>query len=209
MAGISNNFQNSCINDALSGKINFLGPKYWILRPEFLELKAKVKKIKNVKNILLIFGGSDPSNFSSKVVDAILDMPVGFNLSLVLGAGFIHEKELNNTIKYNTSLTSIDTYKNVSNVAEMMSRSDVVFASPGLTYFESLAVGTPVLGFHQNTMQKDVFNKHLPTLGLENLDSLYEIIKNNEFIFPNDPFIEKMKIGQGITEIIDQILVAR
>ncbi|CCK75581.1 probable pore coat polysaccharide biosynthesis protein [Oleispira antarctica RB-8] len=206
MAGISDNFQNLCRVEEITGKVEFFGPKYWILRPEFLELREASRTIRLVKKVLLIFGGSDPSNFSSKVLENLFEIQTQFNISLVLGVGFNHNEELKEVIQANTSLSKVDVFRSVDNIAEMMVQSDVVFASPGLTYFESLAVGTPVLGFHQNKMQEEVFDKHLPTLGLDDLSKLIGIIENRSFVFPCDSFIKNMEIGQGIKEIIDQIL---
>jgi spore coat polysaccharide biosynthesis predicted glycosyltransferase SpsG len=40
-------------------------------------------------------------------------------------------------------------------VAEVMRDSDLVMASPGLSVFKALSVGTPVLCFHQNSFQQD------------------------------------------------------
>jgi spore coat polysaccharide biosynthesis predicted glycosyltransferase SpsG len=207
MAGISDDFKNLCKVDESSGKIEFFGPKYWILRPEFLELREVNRNIGPIKRILLIFGGSDPSNFSTKVLESLFEMQTEFNISLVLGGGFNHNEKLKEVIQTNTSLSKVDVFRSIDNIAEMMMQSDVVFASPGLTYFESLAVGTPVLGFHQNKMQEVVFDKHLPTLGLSDLSKLFDIVENKSFVFPSDLFIKNMDIGQGVKEIIDQILL--
>ena len=94
----------------------------------------------------------------------------------------------------------------MTNVGEAMYKSDVVFASPGLSFFESLAVGTPVIGFHQNELQRDVYADILPTMGIADLHNLNSIIKNKSFLFPSDPIIKSMEIGEGKDEIINEIL---
>jgi len=95
----------------------------------------------------------------------------------------------------------------MTNVAYNMNNSDVVFASPGLSYFEALAVGTPVLGFHQNALQKKTYQELLPTLGKKELNKLSDIIRNKSFIYPDIPFVSSMEIGKGKNEIINEILI--
>lgn len=85
--------------------------------------------------------------------------------------------------------------------------SDVVFASPGLSFFEALAVGTPVIGFHQNELQRDVYKGFLTTVDISELDKLPLMIKNKSFIFPDNPFVVSMEIGEGKDEFINEILV--
>ena len=89
----------------------------------------------------------------------------------------------------------------------MMSRQDVVFTSPGLSFFESLAVGTPVIGFHQNELQKKSYQEIIPTVDKENIGTLVSMISNKEFIFADDEVIKCMEIGEGIETIIEEILL--
>ena len=56
------NFNNKKLFDKNIDTTYFYGPKYLILRDEFNEFKNMHKKLKHkIENILLIFGGSDPS----------------------------------------------------------------------------------------------------------------------------------------------------
>jgi spore coat polysaccharide biosynthesis predicted glycosyltransferase SpsG len=208
LADIGSNFKNVVIKDNSTGRVEFFGPKYWLLRPEFYEFKKKKKlSNKSVKNIMLIFGGSDPSNLSSAVLNELLQMEMTFNIVLVLGAAFAHHKQLNIVLKKNRfSPSTVQVVQNLTNVAETMFNSDVVFASPGLSFFEALAVGTPVIGFHQNELQRDVYKGFLTTVDISELCKLPLMIKNKSFIFPNHPFVVSMEIGEGKDEIINEIL---
>lgn len=208
LADIGSNFKNIFKRDETTGKVHIFGPKYWLLRPEFYDLKATAKIHKNeVKEIMLIFGGSDPSNISSFVLEELLHIDSAFNILLVLGSAFEHIDELNAVLnKHKSSKSKVDIVRNMTNVGETMHKSDVVFASPGLSFFEALAVGTPVVGFHQNQLQMEVYADILPTMGIEDIHKLPSIIKNKLFLFPEDPVIAAMEIGEGKDEIIDVIL---
>ena len=208
LADIGSNFKNITKRDSISKKVEFFGPKFWLLRPEFYELNNSNKIKKNdVQDIMLIFGGSDPSNISSKVLNELLQMDEKFNIVLVLGASFAHRNELNLVLNQNqTTKSHVVIAENIKNVAEIMHKSDVVFASPGLSFFEALAVGTPVIGFHQNELQKEVYAEVLPTMDVAELHKLPSIIKNKSFLYPHDPLIKSMEIGAGKDDIISEIL---
>jgi spore coat polysaccharide biosynthesis predicted glycosyltransferase SpsG len=209
LAGMGSNFKNVREIDAISGAIHYFGPKYWMLRPEFFLYTQKARKpLSHVKNIMLIFGGADHSNFTSAVLNELLCM-VGstFAVMAVVGAAFNHHEELNAVMQQNRMTPSnVKIVNDLKNVAEAMHKSDVVFASPGLSFFEALAVGTPVVGFNQNEMQRDVYKGYLPTLDKSELFRLSSIIENKAFIFPDDPFISSMEIGKGKDELIHAIL---
>jgi spore coat polysaccharide biosynthesis predicted glycosyltransferase SpsG len=207
LADIGSNFENIYKKDTVTGRVEIFGPKYWILRPDFyLNKVAKKEKSDKVNKILLMFGGSDPSNFSTLVLEELLRMDHSFELSLIIGPSFAHVKELNEVLSNNQSKSKVLVYKNISNVAEMMSESDLVLASPGLSFFESLVVGIPVIGFHQDELQKEAYQCVFKTFGKGDVCFLSRMIREKEFIFPSDAVVQKMAIGEGKSEIIKEIL---
>jgi len=208
LADIGSNFKNIYRKEERTNNVHFLGPKYWLLRPEFYELKS-TPKISSLftKNIMLIFGGSDVSNLTSVVLDVLLKIESEFTITVVLGSAFIHDKELNEVIHNNCNTKShVQIVKNIKNVAEIMFKSHVVLASPGLSFFEALAVGTPVIGFHQNDLQRDTYKGFLTTVDICELNNLPEMIEYQTYIYPDNPFIKSMEIGEGKEEILDEIL---
>ena len=209
LADIGSNFENIRKESKDTGQIEFWGPKYWLLRPEFYEYKKNKKSHPStIKNIMLMFGGADPCNYSSLVLNELLKLNSDFNINLIIGSAFNNREELNEVIKNNkAALSSVKILENIKNVSEIMYNSDVVFASPGLSFFEALAVGTPVVGFHQNELQGDVYNKGtLPTLDKNDVHKIKSIIENKSFLYPDDAFIAAMEIGEGKDELINEIL---
>ncbi len=208
LADIGSNFKNIYDKNKMTGKVQFWGPKYWLLRPEFYEYHKKKKdQSRRIEKIMLIFGGADSSNITSIVLHELLRMDLAFKITVTLGAAFAHHEELNSIMSGNRfTRSTVQIVENITNVAEIMYESDIVFASPGLSFFEALLVGTPVLGFHQNELQRDTYKGYLTTVDKRELSQLFTIIENKSFIFSNDPFIESMEIGKGKDEIIREIL---
>lgn len=207
LADIGSNFKN-IVNKEASGKVEFYGPKFWVLRPEFYEFKKIKKKQKLIiENIMLIFGGADPANMSSLVLDEVLGMEMKFNILLVVGGSFKHHNELKAVLEKNKfSKSHVRVVENMKEVGKEMHLSDVVFASPGLSFFEALAVGTPVIGFHQDELQRDAYADILPTIGSGDVFKVPTMIKNKSFLFPEDLVIRQMEIGEGKDQLINEIL---
>ena len=207
LADIGSDFENIYNKDIVTGRVEIFGPKYWILRPDFYFHKiASKSKDNEIKKILLMFGGSDPSNFSSSVMEELLNMEQNYEISLIIGPSFVHIDELNEVLSNDVSNSKVLVFKNVTNVAKMMSEHDLVLASPGLSFFESLVVGIPVIGFHQDELQKEAYQCVFRTFGKEEVASLPDLLREKDFIFPNDMAVQKMAIGEGKNEIIQEIL---
>jgi spore coat polysaccharide biosynthesis predicted glycosyltransferase SpsG len=207
MAGMGSDFKNIHSKDKITGQVQFWGPKYWLLRPDFFYYKTKRKQLpEQIKNIMLIFGGADPANFSTAVLSELLKMNASFRIKLILGAAFIHRQDLDKMLAANqSSQSNVAVVENLLAVAATMFDSDVVFVSPGLSFFEALVVGTPVVCFHQNEFQQDAWKGHIPTLDKTEVHKIPAIITNQSFIFPNDPSIVAMEIALGMKDIVDEI----
>jgi|AGTN01.3.fsa_nt_gi Spore coat polysaccharide biosynthesis protein, predicted glycosyltransferase len=194
--------------DPITGQIKYNGPKYWILRPEFFRYKElNSYLIDTINKILIIFGGVDPKNYSSLVLNEILKMNDKFQIQLILGSAFEYQEEIYKIIKQNISSRSeISILRNVSNVAQLMFESDLVFTSPGLSFFEALFLEKPVILFHQNKQQIEEFRGLIPSYGINHIHLIPSLISNRDFISITNPVIRNMEIGMGKDEIIDRIL---
>ncbi|MBX0359453.1 UDP-2,4-diacetamido-2,4,6-trideoxy-beta-L-altropyranose hydrolase [Halobacillus sp. Nhm2S1] len=122
-----------------------LGPKYNILRKEFLSYKNKEHVLNtNVNEILVTFGGSDPDNVSSKILQ-YLDGSIQkqIKVKVVIGSGYRYMSELKEQkkrVNYNLEIV-----RNARNMAEIMYRSDVAISAGGTTLFELAYMGVPCL----------------------------------------------------------------
>jgi UDP-2,4-diacetamido-2,4,6-trideoxy-beta-L-altropyranose hydrolase len=207
-ADIGSKFKNVKSLDEKTHKLIYYGPKYWILRREFYEFKKLGKKRPDkVAEILLIFGGSDFLNLTSAALDELLNLKSDFKIDVILGAHFEYFKEMNEVLaKHQDKKKKVNIYKNISNVAELMYKADLVIGSPGLSVFEALCVGTPVIVMPQNKLQKNTYQGFMRILDKDEAGKLGDIIANADFTYPDEEHIVKMEIGEGKTELIEEIL---
>lgn len=206
MAGMGSDFQNIVEKNVINNSVRFWGPKYWLLRPEFGNYTPKNFR-GNIRKIMLMFGGADHANITSSVLDEIIRMDEKYHINIVLGAAFSYRSQLNAIIARNSKMKcSVEITENLVNVAEMMYGSDLIFVSPGLSFFESIRVGTPVICFHQNEFQENAWRGHVKTYSKDQAHYVPKLIRDNDFIFHDDPDVSSMEIGNGVKEIITEIL---
>jgi len=204
MAGMGSGLKNirKC-GDA--GQVQLWGPKYWLIRPEFFLYEKK--PILDIHNLMLIFGGSDPANLTAKVLSKLSKIQKGFHIVAVLGASYGGRADLEHVLCEATGSPShVTLFQNSNSIAELMHGSDLVFTSPGLSFFEALAVGTPVICFHQNKFQQEAWANVIVTHAAYEVPLVDHLIASRSFIYPNDTQIEEMKIGQGVDELLEEIL---
>ena len=119
----------------------FTGYKYYILRDEFYFQPQKIIS-QAVNNILIAFGGSDPNNFTEKVIDSILNTSYNGRINVILGLG---NSGLEDLIEKYESNQSIQIYRNVSDISEFMFQADIIFTSAGRTMYEVCSLGIPTI----------------------------------------------------------------
>lgn len=124
--------------------IRLLGPKYALLRPEFTEyLRDMRPRDGSVKSIFIFFGGSDPSNETTKALKAIklLDLP-DVALDVVAGVANPHRDEIRSLC----ALMPNTTYHcQVDNMAELMATADLAIGGGGTITWERCFLGVPAM----------------------------------------------------------------
>jgi len=154
-----------------------LGLKYYILRPEFVNVKP-TRINKNIKNVLITMGGCDPQNITAKVLDSLKDLDLKLNLTVVIGEMFQEtEFKINDILHDYTGTYSV--LKNVKDMAQLMSDSDIAIINSGLTKYETISVGLPSIVISNNQYHSELmsdFNKYNVLLHLGEADK----IENNQ-----------------------------
>jgi spore coat polysaccharide biosynthesis predicted glycosyltransferase SpsG len=207
-ADIGSRFENQRYIDERTGTLTFFGPRYWVMRPEFGEFHRRGKAIAaRTQRFLLIFGGSDPANLTPAVLEQLLALERSFDIDVVLGGHFPHEQDLARVLAANEAKRGrVFVHRNIANVAELMHRADLVLASPGLSAFEALRVGTPVIVVPHNALQRDTYRGFMRMLEREELGKLGEMIENGDCTRPDDAHIVRIQIGQGVEELKEAIM---
>ena len=138
-----------------------LGPKYCILRDEFLKIKHVAIR-KKVESILITMGGSDPKGITMKVLKALNSTDIEVKLNVIIGKfsqiSKNNVKKVLGNYKGNYSIA-----KDVNNIAQLMSESDIAIINSGLTKYEISAVGLPGIVISNNEKhckQMDEFAKY-------------------------------------------------
>jgi UDP-2,4-diacetamido-2,4,6-trideoxy-beta-L-altropyranose hydrolase len=166
----------------INGTHCYTGPKYMILRKEIEKLREIKKKVRDeVKSIFVIFGGSDPCNFTVKIAKALEDLKNTIDIYLVPGPAFLHHEILDQFL-LETNREFHILYA-PENLLEKMKGADMAITAGGITLYEFAALGTPSITIpqvrHQNEIAK-IFSKHNACINLgmnPNLDLICEETK--------------------------------
>lgn len=124
------------------------GSRYVCLRDEFQLTKRKEFSTK-VSNILVMFGGTDPSNLNRKLYQSariITNIYPRIEFHFVTGIGYDAEK--NGILEDKDS--RIFVHRNVSRVTEYMKQADIAVSSQGRTVYEIASMGIPAIVLSQN-----------------------------------------------------------
>lgn len=133
------------------GAIYLLGSKYASLRQEFWEV-PKFEIQKEVRNILVTFGGSDVANMTPKILKLLSDHFPKINVSVVIGPGFNNIEEIKSIDHPN--ITLIDKPQ-AQEMKELMFQSDLAIATGGQTIYELARIGVPTVGIMVIDNQQD------------------------------------------------------
>lgn len=126
----------------------YCGEEYVCLRNEFLISRPK-EFSPEVKEVLILFGGTDPSNLTKKIYNMIKENYSKYpniHYNFITGIGYDCEK--NEIIQDEEK--NISVLKNVSNISEYMSSADLAFTSQGRTVYELASMGVPSIVMAQN-----------------------------------------------------------
>ena len=122
-----------------------LGPRYALLRTEFLDHIAWERKTPDMARRLLVsLGGEDSDNQTLKVIRALqLSNIAGLEATIVAGSTNPHIRSLEAECRQ--SHTALHLIHNALNMAELMSRADMAVSAGGSTCWELAFMGLPAL----------------------------------------------------------------
>ena len=129
----------------------YSGYKYVCLRDEFLTTVPKEYSEK-VQDIVILFGGTDPSNLNEKTYKATQKIhkkypEISFNF--ITGIGYDFEKHGVMTDEQN----NIFVYPNVPVVSKYTKNADIAVTSQGRTIYELASMGLPSIVLSQNSRE--------------------------------------------------------
>lgn len=117
-------------------KYKLLGLKYLMLRHEFRNLPQKYIS-KQVKNIMITMGGSDPVEFTRLIIEWIKDL--NFNFHVIIGPSFKEPDYFKNICSDNIK------FYFSPKMTDVMAKCDLAVSASGSSIYELLASGVPCL----------------------------------------------------------------
>ena len=119
----------------------FFGPKYMILRNQFLENRQNFRITKKpIKKILLSFGGNDDKHLTLKFLKILQNK--NFKITIVVGPTNPDQKAISSMVK---KMKHIRIRNSVKNMAKLLTEQDLVICSTGITVYEVACLGTPCI----------------------------------------------------------------
>lgn len=125
----------------------YSGFKYFFIRDEFLTAVPK-KFSQEVKNIVVLFGGSDPSDLTRKtygILQEIADAHPELEFHIITGFGYKYKNEVTDD-----KGRRIYVHNNVQRVSKYLSEADLALTSQGRTIYELACMGVPSIVLAQN-----------------------------------------------------------
>jgi UDP-2,4-diacetamido-2,4,6-trideoxy-beta-L-altropyranose hydrolase len=121
-----------------------LGPRYALLRPEFVETRKRMSpRSGEVCRILICFGGSDPSNETAKALAAIAGVSAAaLHVDVAIGMGNPHADEVDALCR---NLGRATLHRGADNMAELMARADLAIGAGGVMCWERCCLGLPTI----------------------------------------------------------------
>lgn len=120
-----------------------LGSKYALLREQFAYARLERKlAYDGMFNILVSYGGTDPTNETWKALDAIEGLPASskVNIMVILGNGNKMQEEIANRCETHDNW---NLYIQTNNMADFMQSADVALCAGGTTTWERYCLGLP------------------------------------------------------------------
>jgi UDP-2,4-diacetamido-2,4,6-trideoxy-beta-L-altropyranose hydrolase len=121
-----------------------LGPRYALLREEFVQARLHATpRDGRVGRLLVFLGGADPENHTAKVLQAILQVGTpGLQVDVVVGASNPNQDSVRALCD---SLGNARFHQQVNNMAELMLAADLAIGAGGATTWERCLLGLPSL----------------------------------------------------------------
>ena len=184
--------------------VKLLGPKYALLRNEFSILRKMVKPRKNFKNILISFGGSDPTNETGKVLSAIKILKTNkqfLEVNVVISKS---DKNKHKIKQLCNSLPNAKFYQNVYKIGKLMCKADLGVGAGGSTIWEQFCLGLStivsiVTKHQQETTEALAKNENLINSGMAKNLSIKKYVE----IFENLDIKKLQKISKNSFKIVD------
>ena len=121
-----------------------LGPEYALLKPEYAQLRVLMPPRDGiVRRVLVFLGGSDPTNQTGKVLDALMRRGLE-HLAVDVVVGVNHPDPKGISVQV-TTRPATTLYQDMPSLAGLMARADLMIGAGGSTTWERMCLGLPTI----------------------------------------------------------------
>lgn len=127
-----------------SGCRTMLGPRFAMLRPEFMQYRRQLpERSGEIRRVLLFFGGADVTNETAKALDAVkLLKRDDLTLEVIVGRSNRHVDEIERRC---ADMKKACFHCQVDNMAALMASCDLAIGGGGTTTWERCCLGLPCI----------------------------------------------------------------
>lgn len=139
---------NALYEDHTIGDNYYWGSNYVCLRDEFFCATPSVFH-EQVQNIVVIFGGTDPSNFTKRIYEMAKRIHKDYpeiKFHFALGVGYDQKANQIET----DEIAGIYVEQNLKHISDLFGKADLAFTSQGRTVYELATIGVPAVVMAQN-----------------------------------------------------------
>ncbi len=166
-----------------------LGPRFALLRPEFARRRTIERRSEGrVHRIAVSLGGTDPKDAASLVLSAFESLPAsGWRAILVAGAANPRAASL----KSRAAVLGrpVHVIRSPSSMARLLAWADLAILAGGVTVWEALSLGVPVLGIA-------VADNQVPAAEALSRDGLWHYLGRAERIGPT-------QVSEAVRRLLD------
>jgi len=122
--------------------LRLLGPNYLLLRDEFIQAR-EVMKLRNgsIGRILIFFGGSDPTNQTTKAIEAVISLNrTDLKVDVVVGSENPYKESIK---KLCDSRPNFLYHYQINNMAALINAADMAIGAGGSAMWERCYLGLP------------------------------------------------------------------
>ncbi|MEA0554071.1 UDP-2,4-diacetamido-2,4,6-trideoxy-beta-L-altropyranose hydrolase [Lysinibacillus irui] len=119
--------------------IKLLGPKYLIMREEFIEARRQIRqRNQDIQRLLVFMGGTDPTNETMKILTALEELTFA-HVDVVVGNGNVHKEKIEQICRER----NYHYHCQISYMAQLMQQADFSIGAGGSSMWERCYVGLP------------------------------------------------------------------
>ncbi len=130
-----------------------LGPRYALISPDYREARWEWEEHREVKRVLVSFGGVDRHGRTQKVLAHLDRYETALDVDVVVGPYYPFEEELKNYRGWHR----LTVHRRVPSLAPLMAQADLMISATGVTVLQACCVGVPLIVIQTQDNQRELY----------------------------------------------------